>query len=265
MTKVFDAYAAYYDLLYKDKDYAGESEFVRNLLTQHGVTSGSILELGCGTGQHAQHFARMDYAVHGVDISHGMVQLANARKPSELINKLVFEVGDVRSIRIGRQFDAVISLFHVASYQITNDDLAAMFETAAAHLKPGGAFLFDCWYGPAVLTDRPAVRVKRMQGDGFDVLRIAEPVMHPNENVVDVNYTVQITKHAGNYVENIHETHQMRYLFKPELEVMLSSVGLKMQRAQEWMSGKNLNSDTWQATFLSQRQEVITVRNEERA
>lgn len=262
MTKVFDAYAEYYDLLYKDKDYAGESQYVRNLLAQYGVTGGSILELGCGTGQHAQHFARMGYDVHGVDVSPEMIQQANARKPSELTDKLVFEVGDVRTIGIGKKFDVVISLFHVASYQTTNDDLRAMFQTAAAHLKPGGIFLFDCWYGPAVLTDRPVVRVKRLQGSGFDVLRIAEPVMHPNENVVDVNYTVQVTTHANSQIENIHETHRMRYLFKPELEVLLSAVGLNMLIAQEWMSGSGLSMDTWQATFLSQLQEVAKVGEE---
>lgn len=253
MTKVFDAYAAYYDLLYRDKDYAGEAEYVRNMLAQHGVTSGSILELGCGTGKHAEHFAQMGYTVHGVDISPSMVELAKTRKSSDLTGKLSFEVGDVRTVRLGQQFDAVISLFHVASYQTTNEDLAAMFQTAATHLKPGGVFLFDFWYGPAVLTDRPAVRVKRMQGDGFDVLRIAEPVMHPNENVVDVHYTVHVTNHADSRLDQIDETHRMRYLFGPELRFMLLAAGLRVLDEQEWMSGKGLDYGTWLATFVSGR------------
>lgn len=253
MTKVFDAYAAYYDLLYKDKEYAGEAEFVRSLLAQNGINSGSILELGCGTGKHAEHFARMGYTVHGVDISPAMVDMAHERKPAELADKLGFELGDVRTVRVGRQFDAVVSLFHVASYQATNDDLAAMFQTAAEHLKPGGVFLFDCWYGPAVLTDRPAVRVKRMQGNGIDVLRIAEPLMHPNENVVDVHYTVHVTSHADSRVKQLDETHRMRYLFAPELRYMLSEAGLRVLDEQEWMSGKGLDYGTWLATFVSGR------------
>lgn len=252
MTQVFDSYAVYYDLFYKDKDYAVESEYVRNLMAQHGVSKkGDILELGCGTGQHAQHFARMDYNVHGVDISPRMIELANARRPVDLANKLIFEVNDVRTARIDRKFDAVISLFHVASYQTGNEDLDAMFKTAAAHLKPGGVFLFDCWYGPTVLTDRPAVRVKRMQGDGFDVLRIAEPIMHPSENVVDVNYTVQITNHADNKTESIHEVHRMRYLFEPELLLMLEAAGLRGSSAEEWLTGRCLGFNTWEAVFLS--------------
>jgi len=170
MSQVFDAYAAYYDLLYQDKDYQTEADFVHALLAKHGVPAGGqILELGCGTGKHAECFARMGYTLHGVDMSPAMVDVANARKPADVAAKLEFAVGDVRDVWVAKQFDAVISLFHVASYQTTNADLLAMFKTAATHLKPGGVFLFDCWYGPAVLSDRPVMRVKRMQNDAVEV------------------------------------------------------------------------------------------------
>lgn len=251
MTRVFDAYAAYYDLFYKDKDYAAESEYVRKLLAQHGVSGGEILELGCGTGQHAHHFARVGFTVRGVDISTRMVELADARKPSELADRLDFRVGDVRSVRLEKLFDAVISLFHVVSYQITNSDLAAMFKTAGIHLKPGGIFLFDCWYGPAVLADPPVVRVKRMKSERDQVLRIAEPQMFPNDNRVDVHYTVQVSRGAGAIPECIEETHQMRYLFRPELAALLSASGLALLEANEWMSGKPLGFDTWLATLVA--------------
>ena len=45
----------------------------------------------------------------------------------------------------------------------TNADLLAAFATAREHLNPGGVFIFDCWYGPAVLAERPSVRIKRME------------------------------------------------------------------------------------------------------
>jgi len=50
MSQVFDAYAVYYDLLYQDKDYVGESTFVKNLFLKYGIESGDVLELGCGSG-----------------------------------------------------------------------------------------------------------------------------------------------------------------------------------------------------------------------
>ena len=64
--------------------------------------------------------------------------------------------GDIREIRLNKRFDTVIALFHVISYQTTNEDVTAAFETARQHLNSGGIFIFDISYGPAVLTERPA-------------------------------------------------------------------------------------------------------------
>jgi SAM-dependent methyltransferase len=253
MTQVFDGYSRYYDLLYRDKDYAGEARFVVDLLCRHGVNTGRILELGCGTGRHAEHLADMGFAVSGVDLSPSMIAAANRRKPAGHADRLAFEQGDVRTARIAGEFNAILSLFHVASYQTTNQDLAAMFGTAAAHLKPGGIFLFDCWFGPAVLTDRPTVRVKRLQDDVVDVLRIAEPAMFPNENAVEVTYTLHITNRSNNQVEQIDETHRMRYFFAPELEQFLAAAGFDLVTMVEWLTGRETGFDTWSATIVAVR------------
>jgi SAM-dependent methyltransferase len=252
MKGVFDVYAAYYDLLYQDKDYRAETQFVHVLLAKHGVrTGGKLLELGCGTGKHADAFARLAYRLQGVDLSPAMVEAANAGKRADVAEQLKFSVGDVRAVRMDQKFDAVISLFHVASYQITNADLRAMFQTAAEHLKPGGVFLFDCWYGPAVLADRPAVRIKRMHNDAIEVLRIAEPVMHPNENVVDVNYTVQVKQSGQERVSEFREQHRMRYLFAPEVELLLLQSGMRQLELVDSSTGKPTGFESWAATFVA--------------
>jgi predicted TPR repeat methyltransferase len=135
VSKVFDVYAEYYDLLYQDKCYKQEVDYVSGLLEDNGVKSGAILELGSGTGKHAEEFAKIGFNMHGVDLSPVMVKKANQRKKDNFISQLQFEIGDVRSYRDDKKFDAVISLFHVMSYQIKNEDIVAMFETAAHHLK----------------------------------------------------------------------------------------------------------------------------------
>jgi SAM-dependent methyltransferase len=124
-------------------------------------------------GKHAEDFVRHNFLTHGIDFSVVMIEAAELSKLTDFTDRLHFEVGDVRNTRVGRQFDAVVSLFHVASYQSTNQDLMAMFATAAKHLKPGGVFVFDFWCESAVLTDRPTVRVKRMKNDEIEVLRIS--------------------------------------------------------------------------------------------
>jgi SAM-dependent methyltransferase len=252
MSENFDAYALYYDLLYREKNYKGEADFVHKLLINHGVPmQGHLLELGCGTGKHADGFARLGYSVHGVDMSPAMIQTANSTKQADVSAQLHFAVGDVRNVHIHKLFDAVISLFHVASYQVTNADLIAMFKTASTHLKPGGIFLFDCWYGPAVLSDPPVVRVKRMDDDHINLVRIAEPIMYPNENVVDVNYTVQVQKKHEDKFSEITEKHRVRYLFAPEVELMLEIAGMRALQRLGWCTDKPTGFDSWFATFVA--------------
>jgi len=260
---VFAEYASYYNLLYQTKDYDGEVEFVSQLLQQHAPGTQTLLELGCGTGRHAQSFAQRGYTVAGIDISSDMLLFAQqriAQLPTSVSSKLSFSFGDVRGIRLNRQFDAVISLFHVYSYQTTNIDLVNAFETAKTHLKPGGVFLFDFWYGPAVLTEQPVVRVKRLENEEISVVRIAEPELKPNENVVEVHYSVFITEKATGAVKQIWETHRMRYLFLPEIEFFLSQVGLQLVKSGEWMTPKPASSGSWGVYVVARLADVIAHR-----
>ena len=248
---VFSDYARYYDLLYRDKDYVAEAAFVHGLLAEHRSPAGTILELGCGTGGHAVPLARHGHSVTGYDLSPEMVAEALSRAPEELKAHLEFRVGDVCTLNAGRQFDAVVSLFHVASYQTGDSSIADMFVTAARHLRPGGTFLFDFWYGPAVLSQRPSVRVKRLQAEDIEVLRIAEPVEHPNDNCVDVNYTVFVTDRVTGAISMLEETHRMRYFFLPELRLLLSMAGFSISRQVEWLSCSEPSEQTWSVTIVA--------------
>jgi SAM-dependent methyltransferase len=250
---VFGNYARYYNLLYRDKDYAGEVEFIHQLLRTYASQTQSILELGCGTGTHALLLAKQGYSVHGVDLSAEMLQQASERLsqlPQELASKLVYSQGDIRTIRLDQQFDAIVSLFHVFSYQTTNQDLQATFATVNAHLKPGGVLIFDCWYGPAVLSDRPTVRIKRLEDKEISITRIAEPVMHPNENLVNVNYQVFIKDKHNGAVEELQETHTMRYLFKPEVDLLFKASQLELIASHEWMTNSEPGFNTWGVYFV---------------
>jgi len=249
----FGNYALYYDLLYKDKDYKGEIDYIYGLINKYLPNAESILELGCGTGKHAELLVNKGFNVFGIDASEVMLAEAKARLnnlPESTVNKLNFSHSDVRSFRINRSFDTVISLFHVMSYQITDQDLQAVFETAKEQLKSGGIFIFDCWYGHAVLKDRPELRVKRMENEKIAVTRIAEPDINLEKNIVNVNYDIFIKNKADNSIEEIKETHKMRYLFKPEIENLMNKNGFELIRAEEWMTGKEPSEETWGVCFI---------------
>ncbi|MCK6541065.1 class I SAM-dependent methyltransferase [bacterium] len=254
MSNVFGDYSRYYDLLYKDKDYGNEVHYLRDLIQRFAPQTQTILNLGCGTGAHDFFLSEYGYSIDGIDVSQEMLSKAieKAAASPKLSSLLRFYKGDIRSIRLDKTFDVALSLFHVMSYQTSNNDFMDTLSTVKYHLNPNGIFIFDCWYGPAVLTDRPTVRVKRLEDDLIKVIRIAEPSHISDRNLVDVNYTVFVTEKKTGVINVLNETHTMRYLFLPEIEFMLSNNGFKILAHEEWITKKTLGFDTWSALFICQ-------------
>jgi len=260
--QVFKEYSKYYDLLYKDKDYAGEVEYVHNLIQKNTPGAKTILDLGCGTGRHDFLLVKKGYSVTGVDMSEQMLSIANAQLSTLNIKPetLNFKQSDIRMVRLDQTFDVVISLFHVMSYQVTNEDLKAAFATANAHLKPGGVFIFDCWYGPAVLTIGPEPRIKRIEDKKIHVTRLVEAEMWPNDNIVDVKYHNFIRVKGSNDISEIQEIHRMRFLFKQEIDLFLENTGFELLHFEEFMSGNVPGLDTWGVVFIAKVKDQLTKR-----
>jgi SAM-dependent methyltransferase len=253
MTAVFDMYSAYYDLLYRDKNYQAEAEHIHRLIQRHRPGAGTILELGSGTGRHARLLAEMGYRVHGIERSASMLETARAHAAeSACREQLSFEQKDIRNLGESGRFDVVISLFHVVSYLTSNRDLQAVFASVAKNLQPEGIFLFDCWYGPAVLHQVPDVRVKRVENDAYRLVRIAEPSMLRRENVVKVNYDMFIEQKSDGRILHFSEVHPMRYFFEPELELLLAGAGQKIVfRGADLGTDLSPSEEHWGLTVVS--------------
>lgn len=244
---VFNAYSRYYDLLYRDKDYAGEADYIGNLLTRHGIPQGDLLEFGCGTGKHGRLLADKGYRVHGIERSAEMVAQAGQT------GGFTCQQGDICAVHLGRTYVAVLSLFHVISYQTSNQSLSAVFASAAEHLEAGGLFVFDFWYSPAVYAQRPAVRVKRMADDQIEITRIAEPRLYPNENRVDVHYSIFARDLATGAMQTLNETHPMRHLSLPEIDLLAEMHSFQRIGAEEFLTGNPPGEDTWGVCVTLQR------------
>jgi len=249
---VFDKYAKYYDLLYQDKDYAAETGYIDHMIKTYQPGAKEILDLGCGTGNHAFCLAEKGYRVTGVDQSRLNIERActklvsNGTSPSDM----QFLRSDIRDFSSDRTYDVVISLFHVMSYLNQADDVRAAFHTAKSHLQPGGLFIFDCWYGPAVLTQGPGYRVKKVENETKQVIRITEPELRSDENIVVVNFHMLIIDKTSNKVSEVRETHRMRYFFKPEIDDLLAAAGFTPIDCLEWMTQCHPSPQSWNVCFI---------------
>ena len=237
---VFKEYASFYDALYKDKDYVAEASDVDRLLKKWGDNIHSIIVFGCGTGKHDRCLKELGYELYGIDMSSDMVKKAVATNSG-----IGYEVADIRDYSPKVKYDAVISLFHVMSYQNTNEDIRKAFRSARKALNTGGLFLFDVWNGPGVLTDLPVLRVKKVETDTYNITRIARPQMYPNTNIVDVNYEMIITDKRTKIANEMLESHHMRYFFRPEIEEYLASEGFELTGSVDCKRMDEPDFDSW--------------------
>jgi len=241
-------YSRYYDLLYKDKDYKEEVDYINTIIKRYSTGNcKSILDIGCGTGKHLRFFKDAGFKVSGVDLSESMI--AEAKIHLQQDNDLY--CSKASDFNLKKKFDVIVSLFHVISYQTENTELEMVFKNIYNHLEEGGLFIFDFWYGPAVLTDPPVVKIKRLEDNELNITRITEPVMNVNGNTIDVNFEVLIEDKNSHILNVIRETHKMRYLFLPEIEQYVSNAGLKLIDSFKWMMLSGLSADAWYGTVVA--------------
>lgn len=251
----FQKYSAFYDLLYRDKDYPAEAAYVARKIRNAIPNARTILELGSGTGRHGRLLAAMGFDVHGIEGSPEMVSVAQAASSGYTRTGGLFscEVGDICMANLGRTFDAVISLFHVMSYQTTNQALQSAFQVATNHLKLGGLFLFDVWHGPAVLSQRPSERVREVADQRYRVKRTARPEMDTNSSTVKVVYDLDCEDRVSRENVQFSEEHIMRYLFPTEVDLLAQTCGLRRVVTEEFLTGIQPSPSTWGVTYLLQR------------
>lgn len=248
--EIFQDYAYYYNAFYQDKDYAAEAKQVDTLLRKYGSNVQKIINYGCGTGRHDIAFAKIGYQCTGIDMSSLMIDIAKENAKREKID-IGFSEADIRHYEPKESYDAVISLFHVMSYQNSNEDIVAAFQSARKALCQDGLFLFDVWYGPGVLSDKPAVRVKEVEDDKYKLIRIAKPSMHDKINVVDVCYEVLVIDKELKETKVINEVHNMRYFFRPELEFYLKKSGFQLIDNLDCTTLGEASYNSWTSYFIA--------------
>ena len=242
---VFDKeYSSIYDTMYAGKDYAGECDYLEKLFKSAGVKPRTILDLGCGTGSHAVPLAKRGYRVTGVDLSPGMLAAAR-RKAGEAGASVEFRRGDISRMRPVGRFDAVICMFAVMGYQLENERVAAACRLARRSLKPGGIFVFDCWYGSGVLTCPPGKRRREVPGGpGERIIRYTTPQLDALSHTVRVHFRVRrVARGRSSEHEELHVT---RFFFPQEIKYYLSQAGFKKIDIYPFMeTGRKISPSDW--------------------
>lgn len=135
LPRMYTEFAEYCQLMNPREDYVAEAPQWTAVLRRHlGPGRHEILELGSGGGNQLSYWSE-EFRVTAVDLSPAMLEQARKLCPDAELH-----VGDMRTIRLGRRFQAVL-IADAIDYLVSEDDLRAAFATAAAHLEPRGVFI----------------------------------------------------------------------------------------------------------------------------
>jgi SAM-dependent methyltransferase len=118
-----------------ENGWGADTRYCRHL----AATAASVLDLGCGTGLLAAELGTT-HEVWGVDPAAAMLDVARNREGGSAVTWLE---ADARTVRLGRRFDLVVMTGHAFQCFLTDADQLAVCKTIAAHLAPGGTFIFD--------------------------------------------------------------------------------------------------------------------------
>lgn len=253
MSNFQSEYASLYNSLYSKKNYSKEAEYVDQLFKKYSkIPVKKILDLGCGTGKHAEQLCEnYGYNILGIDRSFEMVNLASSlRGPNS--DKLKFLQSNIIQYELKASFEGAVSLFHVFSYLVENEDIQKALNCLRRHLENGALFIFDFWYGPGVLTDLPKNKIKNLNEQGLKAYRITEPILDTEKNLVEVYFKNFIIDSNNNAFRQFDETHPMRYFFLPELKMFLKESNFKMVEAFQWETLQPLTKNCWYGVLVCQ-------------
>jgi SAM-dependent methyltransferase len=227
LPKLYSELSSWFHLLSDPADYAEEAGFARGLLIDSSSTApATILELGSGGGNNASHL-KNQFTLTLVDMSQPMLDLSRSLNPEcEHIQ------GDMRTLRLGRLFDAVF-IHDAIMYMVTEADLRRAVETAFIHCKPGGAGLFM----PDVIKE---TFVSLTTHGGHDsksdkrAIRYIEWTFDPDP--VDSTYTVDfayLLREESKPFRVVHDTHVFGIFGREVWLSLLRNVGFEPRVAAD--------------------------------
>ncbi|MCI4373619.1 MAG: class I SAM-dependent methyltransferase [Thermoplasmata archaeon] len=216
-SRMYRDLAIYYDRIYSDRDYRGETARIVALARRFGRSSGGRwLDVACGTGRHLEYL-RARYEVTGVDRSRPMLREARKRLPGVRLRS-----ADMRTLDLGERFDVVSCLFSAIGYLRTESDLRRAFRAFARHLVPGGVVLIAPWIGPAkfrpgfVSLDRYEDETTKIARGGFSERRGA---------ISRITFDYLIGE-VGRGFRHIREVEELRLTPPLRLRRLLADAGL---------------------------------------
>lgn len=212
----------YYDVLYKaqGKDYHAECADLAALIKEHHEAAVTVLDIGCGTATHAR-ILRDDFnlEVDGSDIDPDMIAIARKKVPEGR-----FDIADMVNMDLGRQYDAVVSMFSAIGYVKTKDRMREAIKSMARHVKQDGVLIVEPWLKPDVFK-HGGLYMDTADEDGIKICRISRNEVEDGISRLNFHWTVGTTEG----IETFDEVLELGLFSIDDMLEAFSAAGMKAE------------------------------------
>ena len=256
-TSQFSAYAAFYDLLYKDKNYKAEAEYIDHLINKFSKKKKQethLLDLACGTGRHLQELYLKGYStLFGSDISKSMIDVARKNAEKQKQDLTFYNYSFQESNKITQKFDVVISMFSAINYITSYEEQSKTLHNIFNLLNKNGLFIFDFWNGNAVTQIYSPVKVLRKKAKDSEIIRISETHLDLINQDAIVKFTCNYLKKDKKILE-FEETHHLHYYYFSEIKNMLTSHHFEIIHISPFMQmNKSVSPQDWNISIIAKK------------
>jgi SAM-dependent methyltransferase len=229
---VFTESAELYDAIYRGfKDYPAEARHIAALARAAHPGCRSILDVACGTGEHARLLATdHGFAVDGVDLNAEFLRIARGKHPAGR-----FDQADMSDFHLGRRYDVVVCLFSSIGYLRTLDKVVDALRCFAEHLAAGGVAMVEPWFEPGAL--QHGFRSEHSaQVHGLRIERRGVTEIEGRISRIRFEYAIE----GPEGVRHARELHELGLFTSAELLDAFAAAGLAAHFDREGLTGRGL-------------------------
>ena len=228
---MFTESAEVYDAIYSFKDYAAESAQIAALVRAVHPEARTVLDIACGTGEHARHLAaNHGFEVDGLDLDGGLLRVAREKHPAGR-----FFQADMSEFALDDSYDILLCLFSSIGYLVTLERVRRALSRFREHLGQGGVSLVEPWFPPGELEDG---RVFRTAGTylGRAVERVGRNEIDGRISRLHFDYSIDTPEGA----RRVSEVHELGLFTTDEMGAAFRGAGLRAEFDPVGLTGRGL-------------------------
>ena len=228
---MFNESAELYDLIYSSfKNYEVETETLAGMLRAANPACRTVLDVACGTGEHARLLGARGFDVDGIDLEPTFARIASEKNPSGR-----FTVADMTHFDLGRRYDAVLCRFSAIAYVRTLDGLRNAIRSFRAHVSDAGVIIVEPWFAPGVLDDGHESNAVAEAPD----LRVARRARTEIDGRISrLHFDYDVTDHGRSYQTS--EVHVLGLFTVDETRAAFEEQGLSVDFDPQGLIGRGL-------------------------